>query len=144
MNGFLKLVFAGAIVSAIAFAQPKPKSQKEVDALMAMQNAQTADARITAAKELITKFADTDFKPFALQMIMQSYQQSNDSENAIIYAEKLLEADPKSYMAQLTIAQTLAQKTREFDLDKEEKLGRAEKMAKAGLAAMASSKLTTV
>lgn len=131
MNGILKLAFAGAIVSALAFAQPKPKSQKEVDALMAMQNAQTADARITAAKELITKFADTDFKPFALQMIMQSYQQTNDSENAIIYAEKLLEADPKSYMAQLTIAQTLAQKTREFDLDKEEKLGRAEKMAKA-------------
>ena len=131
MNGILKLAFAGVIVSAIAIAQPKPKSQKEVDALMLMQNAQTADARIAAAKDLITKFADTDFKAFALQAIMQSYQQKQDSENAIIYAEKLLEVDPKSYMAQLTIAQTLAQKTREFDLDKEEKLSRAEKMAKA-------------
>ena len=131
MNGILKLACAGAMVGAIAFAQPKPKSQKEVDALMVMQNAQTADARISAANDLITKFADSDFKAFALQMIMQSYQQKQDAENAIIYAEKLLEVDPKSYMAQLTIAQTLAQKTREFDLDKEEKLSRAEKMAKS-------------
>lgn len=118
------------LTAATAFAQPKPKSQKEVDAIVAMQNAADADARIKAANELLTKFADTEFKTFALQAIVQSYQQKGDSENVIIYSERLLAADPKSYIAQLSLAQTIAQKTREFDLDKEEKLGRAEKMAK--------------
>ena len=129
---FIKIAAMAVMLSSglvWAQKQPKPKSQKEVDAIMAMQNAPDPDSRIKAAKDLIVKFADTEFKPFALQMIVQSYQQKNDIDNTIVSAEQLLEADPKSYIAQLAIAGTLAQKTREFDLDKEEKLSRAEKMA---------------
>ncbi len=129
---FLKIAAMAVMLSSglvLAQKQPKPKSQKEVDAIMAMQNAPDPDSRIKAAKELITKFADTEFKPFALQIIVQSYQQKGDVENIIVSAEQLLDSDPKSYTAQLAIAGTLAQKTREFDLDKEEKLTRAEKMA---------------
>jgi tetratricopeptide (TPR) repeat protein len=59
-----------------------------------------------------------------------SYQQKNDVENMIVWSERLLEADKKNFGAMLMIAQGLAQRTREFDLDKEEKLGRAEKFAK--------------
>ncbi len=125
-----KAAFAAAMLTVTVFAQPKPKSQKEVDAIVLMQNAQDADSRIKAANALLTTFADTEFKTFALQAIVQSYQQKGDAENVIISSERLLEADPKAYLAQLALAQTLAQKTREFDLDKEEKLGRAEKLAK--------------
>lgn len=39
-------------------------------------------------------------------------------ENAIIYAEKTLEVDPKFYGAQIMIASGLAQRTKEFDLDR--------------------------
>jgi tetratricopeptide (TPR) repeat protein len=51
-----------------------------------------------------------------------------------IYAERTLEADPKNYAAMLMIASGLAARTREFDLDKEEKLKRAEKFANEGIA----------
>src|SRR3974377_1921070 len=78
--------------------QPKPKSQKELDAVMAMfdQNA-TADARIAAANNLVTKFSDTEFKPTAFYVAAVSSQQKQDMENAVVYAEKCVEADPKFY-----------------------------------------------
>ena len=126
----MKCVLAFAALAGLLWAQPKPKSQKEVDAIMAMQNAPDPDSRIKAGQELITKFADTEFKAVALQMIAMSYQQKNDVENMILWSERLLEADKKNFSAMLMIAQGLAQRTREFDLDKEEKLGRAEKFAK--------------
>jgi tetratricopeptide (TPR) repeat protein len=84
----------------------------------------------------MTKFADTEFKPFALYVIASSYQAKGDSENAIIFAEKTLEVDKNNFMCMNMIASGLAQKTREFDLDKEDKLGRAEKMAKAAMEAV--------
>ncbi len=109
--------------------QPKPKSQKEVDAINKMFSTQDAAGRIAAAKELIQNFADTEFKELAFQIVAMTYQQTGDVENMIIYADKVLEVNPNGYQAMLMIATGLAQRTKEFDLDKEEKLGRAEKQA---------------
>jgi tetratricopeptide (TPR) repeat protein len=128
-------ILLSALVSAQSIPvakQPQPKSQKEVDAIMALQNAmqkQDYDGSIKAAEELLTKFADTEFKPMALQVISGIYQAKGDAEKAIIYAERLLEADPKSYTGMILIATLTAQQTREHDLDREEKLKKVEKMA---------------
>jgi len=46
----------------------------------------------------------------------------------------VLEASPKDYNAMLMLAAETARTTREFDLDKEEKLAKAEKFAKDGMA----------
>lgn len=110
--------------------QPKPKSNKEVEAINAVFQAADDDSRIAAAKNLITKFADTEFKAIALYVAASAYQSKGEFENMVAYAEQTLEADPKFYAVQLMLAQALAQKTREFDFDKEEKLGKAEKYAK--------------
>lgn len=125
------LTSAAALVltAAISFAQPKPKSQKEVDAIMAIQNATDPAARIAAVENLVTKFADTEFKSFALMIAAASAQQMNDYEKMVVYSERTLEADPKNYQAMLMLSGGLAQRTREHDLDKEEKLGRSEKLA---------------
>jgi len=132
MKKFLSLMLGGlvAMTSAMwAQKQPQPKSQKEVDAIMAIQNAQDPDGRIGAVEDLLTKFADTEFKGFALYIATVSAQMKNDYEKMMIYAERTLEADPKSYATMLIMANAIAQRTREHDLDKEEKLGRAEKLA---------------
>lgn len=122
-----------ALGSSLLLAQ-KPKSQKEVDAIMAMQNAPDADTRIKAAQDLIQKFADTEFKPFALYVIASSYQQKGDAENTMFWAEETLKVDPKNFMSMIMVSSTLANKTREFDLDKEDKLNKSNKMANAALA----------
>ncbi len=130
-----KVVLA-LVCAAAAFAQvkqPKPKNQKELDALMAVQNATDLKARVAAIDNVLTKFADTEFKPGLLIMGAATYQQLNDNENMIIWAERALEADPKSYQAMLMLGNAYATKTKEFDLDKEDKLKKAEDFANRAL-----------
>jgi len=134
-NLFLRLV-TGSLAAALLMAQgkqPQPKSQKEVDALNAMFQAADNDARIKAANDLLTKFADTDFKPLALYMITNAYNEKNDPTNTIVYGERAVDADKASALgahARIMMAMALAKTTKEFDFDKEEKLGRADKLAK--------------
>ena len=131
-------VLGFAVTCALVFAQkqPKPKSQKEVEALQAVFNTQDPDARIAAVDSLLSKFADTEFKSVALQVAAMSAQQKNDYEKMVIYSERTLEADPSSYQAMLMLASGLATHTKEFDLDKEEKLKRSEGYANSALAAI--------
>jgi tetratricopeptide (TPR) repeat protein len=130
---------AGAAILAAQPKQPQPKSQKEVEALMAIQNAPDADARIKAVEDLIKNFADTEFKAFAFQVAAASAQEKNDFEKMVFYAERALEVDPKNFSAMIMLAAGIPQRTREFDLDKEEKLGRAEKYAKEAFTAIEAS-----
>jgi tetratricopeptide (TPR) repeat protein len=112
----------------------KVKSQGEAEALQAVFKTTTADERIKAAQSALVKYADTEFKPLLLLTIAQSYQMKGDSDNVIIYAERVLkEGDPKSYDAMLMLSESYAQRTREFDLDKEEKLTKADKYANDAL-----------
>jgi tetratricopeptide (TPR) repeat protein len=132
-------LLALAVSTSLLLAQtanskaPKPKNQKELDAINVMFQTQDPDARIAAANNLVTKFAETEFKATALYVAAFSYQQKGDLENSIVYAEKCLESDPKFFGAMLIISSGLAQRTKEFDLDREEKLGRANKMANDAL-----------
>src|SRR5437764_1085961 len=93
-----------ALAAGLTFAQPKP--QKEVDALQAIFNEQNPDKRIAAVENLLTNFADTEFKAVALQIAAGSAQQKGDFEKTIVYSERTLEADPKNYAAMLMLATT--------------------------------------
>ncbi len=53
----------------------------------------------------------------------------------MFYGQRLLEVDPKNAFALVTLAGETARHTREFDLDKEEKLTKADKWAKDGIEA---------
>jgi tetratricopeptide (TPR) repeat protein len=112
-------------------AQPKgpaPKSKGEMDAVMALQQAQgNPDATIKAAEDLLTKYADTDFKELALLLEATAYQQKGDYTKAQIVGDRCLEVNPKNFQMTLMMGEILAQHTRENDLDKEEKLTKAEK-----------------
>ena len=137
-----RLLLAGllALVSGLpglmAQKQPQPKSQKELDAVKALFEAQTPDARITAAENLLLKFADTEFKPIALYLEAASYEQKNDFEKMVIFAERTIEADPKNYASMLMLAGGIAKRARENDLDLNEKLAQVEKYAKNALDAL--------
>jgi tetratricopeptide (TPR) repeat protein len=111
--------------------QPTPKSQAEVTAIQALFTAQgNPDAIIKAADDLMTKFADTEFKELALYMQAEAYQQKKDLTKAQVVAEQALILNPKSYQAEIMLAELITAQTREGDLDREEKLGKAEKYAK--------------
>jgi tetratricopeptide (TPR) repeat protein len=132
-----KIILRGALALAVALpgllAQPKPKSEAEYDALKAMFGAQTPDARIAAAENVLTKFADTQFKAVALYFEAASYQQKGDYEHTVVFGERTLEADPKHFQAMLMLATVIAQHTKEFDLDRADKVAQVDKYAKTAL-----------
>ncbi len=108
---------------------PNTKSPGESQAVIALMQAQNnPDAAIKAAEDLIDKYADTYYKEIALMVEAQSYRQKGDPDKALIFGEQVLKLNPKNFQTTLMIGEILAQRTRENDLDKEEKLGRAEKL----------------
>jgi tetratricopeptide (TPR) repeat protein len=72
-------------------------------------------------------------------MAAEAFEVSGNITKAIIYYQQVLEASPKDYNAMLMLAAETARTTREFDLDKEEKLAKAEKFAKDGMALIPSA-----
>ena len=139
MNRSVSLLICGAIAISAAYAQPKPKSQKEIVALNALFSATTPDAQIAAAENLLTTFADTEFKSLALYMEADDYSRKGQFEKSIVFGEQALAADPQNYQAMLLLARQYAGHTTENDLDKEEKLTKAAKYANDAIAAVATA-----
>jgi len=110
-----------------AQAGPKVKSKPEADAVQALFAARTSgpDAIIKAADDLLTKFADTEFKEVALTFQAQAYQQKGDYTKSEILDEDILKINPKNSDASLQLGELIATHTGENDLDKEEKLTKA-------------------
>jgi tetratricopeptide (TPR) repeat protein len=130
------LLMAGA--GTLAMAQ-KVKSPKEAEAVNAVLTAATPDQKIAAADNLLSKYKDTAFKSIALQMAGEAYAQKGDAPNAIVYGDRAIEADPKNFQALLLVSSQLARMTKEFDLDKDEKLKRATKLANDAIGAIGTA-----
>jgi len=136
MKNRYKLLATGLFFTAglmLGQKDPQAKSPKEIEALQAIQKSTTPDDQLKAIENVLTNFADTEFKIFLLQSAMQIAEQKGDLAQITTYAERTLEADPKNAYAEVTLASEIASHTREFDLDKEEKLAKAEQYAKAAL-----------
>ena len=132
MKFFVCFAALGLLLTA-PLAGQQPKSQEEVNALIALQNAQTPDQRIEAAEKLLTDFKDTEFKETANYVLMLAHQQKNDFENMLLFGERVLAINPDNTGALISLANAIPMRTREFDLDKDEKLAKAEDFAKRAL-----------
>lgn len=117
-------------------------SAAEAQAIQAVQDAlqkNNPDGVITAADNVLSKFKDTVFKDTILLWEAQAYQQKGDKDKALIYAERSLDANSNNYQAALMLADITVQGTREHDLDRDEKLAKADKYANQGIAAVATA-----
>lgn len=137
MKQVLTLVLAGFVcVMSVVAQMPQFKSQEEIDAFMKVQNAATVQERAAAGGEFIATFPNSEAVGLASYMTMLSYQQLNDFDNMLLYGGMVLDSNPAAGMkvgTLISLANAIPLRTREFDLDKEEKLGRAEDYAKEAM-----------
>ncbi len=133
----MKSLIAALLMAGTLATAQKVKSPKEGEAVNAVLTATTPDQRIAAVDNLLGKYKDTQYKSIALQMAGEAYAQKGDSANAIIYGDRAIEADAKNFQALLLVSSQLARGTKEFDLDKDDKLKRASKLANDAIAAIA-------
>jgi len=134
----MKNVFTAAALLAMGImlcsAQPKPPAPEELKALQEIVNSKTVEARVAAVDSFVKGFPKSEYRNFALTMAAEAYETTGNVTKAIIYYQQALEANPMDYNSMLMLAAETARTTREFDLDKEEKLAKAEKYAKDGMA----------
>ena len=108
---------------------PQAKTQPEFAAFNAAFALTDPAALEKAADDFAVKFPDSELRPLLYKAAMQRYQNANNGDKMVEMAQKALTFDADDPEALVAVAQVLAERTRETDLDKDQKLAEAKKDA---------------
>jgi tetratricopeptide (TPR) repeat protein len=124
---------AGQTAAPAGKRPPQAKTQPEFDAYKAAAALTDPAAQEKAVGEFATKFPDSELRPLLYKSVMHEYQQANNADKMLEMAQKVLSFDADDPEALVSVAQVLAERTRETDLDKDQRLGEAKKDAQRAL-----------
>jgi tetratricopeptide (TPR) repeat protein len=112
---------------------PQAKTQAEFDAYkVAVANTDPA-AMEKAADDFATKFPDSELRVLLYRAAMHAYQSANKADEMMGMGRKVLKLDPDDPEASVGVAQVLAERTRDTDLDKDQRLDEGTKLAQHSL-----------
>jgi tetratricopeptide (TPR) repeat protein len=124
---------AGQAAAPAGKRPPQAKTQPEFDAYKAAAALTDAAAQEKAADDFAAKFPDSELRPLLYKAVMHSYQQSNNADKMMAMSQKILSFDADDPEALLGVAQVLAERTHDTDLDKDQKIAEAKKDAQRSL-----------
>ena len=124
---------AGQAAAPAGKRPPAAKTQPEFEAYKAAVAQADAAAVEKAADDFATKFPDSELRPMLYTAAMQRYQQANNADKMMDMARKILAIDPDDPAALIGVAQGLAERTRDTDLDKDQRVAEAKKDAERAL-----------
>ncbi|HXZ31202.1 MAG TPA: hypothetical protein VEH30_02880 [Terriglobales bacterium] len=128
---------AGAAPQANAPAAKRPpqaKTQPEFDAYQAaIKNANDPAAMEKSADDFAAKFPDSELRVLLYRTAMHDYQSANSAEKMSEMAQKVLQIDPDDPEALIGAAEVIAERTRDTDLDKDQRFAEAQKDAQRAL-----------
>jgi tetratricopeptide (TPR) repeat protein len=124
---------AGQAAAPAGKRPPQAKTQPEFDAYKAAAALTDAAAQEKAAADFAAKFPDSELRPLLYKAVMHAYQQANNADKMMEMAQKVLTFDPDDPEALLGVAQVLAERTRDTDLDRDQRLAEARKDAQRAL-----------
>jgi tetratricopeptide (TPR) repeat protein len=109
--------------------QPQAKTPEEFKAFNeAMAKPDPASAE-TAADDFAKAYPESELRSVLYQRVMSLYQGANNADKTVEIGKKTLELDPDNAPAMVTVASVIANRTRETDLDKDERQAEAKKYA---------------
>jgi tetratricopeptide (TPR) repeat protein len=116
---------------------PQAKTQAEFDAYQAaIANVRDAAAMDKASHDFATKFPQSDLRVLLFRGAMNSYQNANNADKMMEMGRQILALDANDPEALLGVAQVLAERTRDTDLDKDQRLDEASTMAEHAIEAI--------
>ncbi len=124
---------AGQAAAPAGKRPPQAKTQPEFDAYKAVVALTDPAAQEKAAIDFATKFPESELRPLLYKAVMHGYQQANNADKMMEMAQKVLTFDPDDPEALLGVAQVMAERTRDTDLDKDQRLAEARKDAQRAL-----------
>ena len=124
---------AGQVAAPAGKRPPAAKTQPEFEAYKAAVAQTDAAAVEKAADDFATKFPDSELRAMLYTSAMQRYQQANNADKMMDMGRKILAIDPDDPTALIGVAQGLAERTRDTDLDKDQRVAEAKKNAEHAL-----------
>ena len=112
---------------------PQAKTQPEYDAYKTAAALTDPAAAEKAADDFATKFPDSELRIMLFKSAMRTYQKAGNSDKIMEFGRKGLAIDGDDPGLLVTVSSELAEKTRDTDLDKDQRLDEAMKMAQKSL-----------
>jgi len=113
---------------------PSAKTKPEYDAYLAAANAADAAASEKLAREFEVQFPNSELLPFLYQQVMGKYQKADNSDKTLDMGRKALQYDPDNIGALVMNATVLAERTRQSDIDRDQRLNEVTTDAQRALA----------
>lgn len=113
--------------------QPQAKTKEEYQAYVALMQITDPAAMEKAADEFVTKFPESELKGAVYQRSMAAYQNAGNEDKTVEMGRKSLTFNPDDPGVLVGVSEIIASRTRETDLDKDERLAEASKYAKRSL-----------
>jgi tetratricopeptide (TPR) repeat protein len=108
---------------------PQAKTQPEFDAYKVAAANTDAAALEKATDDFATKFPDSELRSLLYKAAMRTYQSANNSEKTEAMGRKVLSMDADDPEALVIVSEVIAERTRDTDLDKDQRYDEAMKMA---------------
>jgi tetratricopeptide (TPR) repeat protein len=108
---------------------PQAKTQPEFDAYKAAAATTDPAALEKAADDFATKFPDSELRVLLYKNAMRLYQNSNNSDKTEAMGRKVLTFDGDDPEALVIVAEVIAERTRDSDIDKDQRFSEAASMA---------------
>lgn len=111
--------------AAPAHHAPQAKSQEEFNAYKQVIRQQDPDVFAKAADDFAVKYPQSELQPALFQEATRKYFTANKADQVLNYARKTLALEPNNPLALAMLARTLAERTQETDIDRNERLSEA-------------------
>jgi len=108
---------------------PQAKTQAEFDAYNVVVKNTDPAAFEKAADDFATKFPDSELRVLLYKAALRNYQSVNNGEKTEAMGRKVLSFDGDDPEALVMVAEVIAERTRDTDLDKDQRYDEATKMA---------------
>jgi len=113
---------------------PQAKTQAEFDAYQtAAANVNDPAALEKSADEFAAKFPDSELRVLLYRAAMHGYQSANNSDKLMAMGRKILAIDGDDPEALIGVAEVLAERTKDTDLDKDQRWDESTKNAQRAL-----------
>lgn len=119
---------AGAATPA-AKRPPQAKTQPEFDAYKVAAGSADAASLEKASDDFATKFPDSELRVLLYKNAMRLYQNTNNAEKTEAMGRKVVGFDGDDPEALVTVAEVIAERTHDTDIDKDQRYAEAITMA---------------
>jgi tetratricopeptide (TPR) repeat protein len=119
-------------------SQPMARSNEEFAAYQAVANNPDPKAALAAADDFAKKFPESELRVPLFMNLVNKFYSANDADNTIEAADRVLAIEPDHTIALVISSGVIAERTRETDLDRDERLAKAAERSERAIKTMDS------